>query len=56
MENPVNHRAIAHNQYSVSRSPRHYMQCQALPEESLLDSILAAAGFLLFCAVMAFMG
>jgi hypothetical protein len=47
--------AIAHNQYSVSRQPQHYMQCLPAQEETLLDRVVGYTAFALFMLVMAFM-
>lgn len=56
MENPVNHSAIAHNQYSVTDKPGHYMQCPAVREETLLEKIGVSAAFVFCVTLVIFMG
>jgi hypothetical protein len=46
--------AIAHNQYSVSQSSRHYMCGQAEQEETLFDRVIGYTAFALFMLVCAF--
>lgn len=48
--------AIAHNQYSVSPLPGHYMQCPAVREETLLEKIAVSAAFVFCVTLLMFMG
>jgi hypothetical protein len=48
--------AMAHNQYSVSRQPQHYIQCLPEQEETLLDRVLGYTAFAVFLVLMAFVG
>ena len=49
-------RAMAHNQYSVNRSARHYIQCDPPREETLFEKICASAAFIFCVTLLMFMG
>lgn len=46
---------MAHNQYSVNESARHYIQCPPPQEETLLEKICASAAFIFCVTLLIFM-
>ena len=48
--------STSHNVYCVKKETQHYMQCQPVQEESLLDKVCAGAAFLLCVALLIFWG
>jgi hypothetical protein len=49
-------RAMAHNQYSVKDTTRHYIWGEPSKEETLVDKVCAGAAFVACIVVLMFMG
>jgi len=47
---------LAHNQYSVKDTTRHYIWGEPSKEETLLDKVCAGAAFVACIVVLMFMG